>query len=116
MHAKSHKNREGIVYSTNPDFEYKLKSQTTQNETLPPGSQDLRVCIDRRNRSGKTVTLVTGFCGKEEDLEQLGKMLKSKCGTGGSVKHGEIIIQGDFAQRVLELLKQMGYKAKRAGG
>lgn len=115
MVKKSFKNRSGIVSSTNPDFQYN-SGEKEEEETLPPGHQDLRVMIDRKNRSGKTVTLVKGFKGKKEDLEALGKVLKSRCGTGGSVKEGEILIQGDVGQRILELLQQLGYRAKKAGG
>ncbi len=82
-------------------------------QTLPPSSQRLVVCIDRRNRGGKQVTLVKGFAGSETDLVALSKSLKTKCGTGGSAKDGEIVIQGDFRDKVVELLKSMGYGAKR---
>ncbi|MDD2490716.1 MAG: translation initiation factor, partial [Bacteroidales bacterium] len=82
-------------------------------ETPPPGKQKLVVAIDKRNRGGKQVTLVKGFTGKDEDIESLGKLLKNKCGTGGSVKEGEIIIQGDFRDRVVSLLLSLGYNAKR---
>jgi translation initiation factor 1 len=109
------KSRLNVVYSTNPDFQY-----TTQNgdeqQTLPPNKQNLRVCLDKKQRKGKQVTLVTGFTGTVEDLKDLGKELKTKCGTGGSVKDGEIIIQGDFCDKILELLVKSGYKAKRSGG
>ncbi len=106
------KKRIGVVYSTDPNFKY--TEQTEQEpETLEPGRQKLIVGIDRRNRSGKQVTLVTGFIGRDEDLAALGKMLKSKCGTGGSAKDGEIIIQGDFRDRIVEILTAAGYKAKR---
>lgn len=101
-----------MVYSTDPNFKY--TEQTEQEpETLEPGRQKLIVGIDRRNRSGKQVTLVTGFIGRDEDLAALGKMLKSKCGTGGSAKDGEIIIQGDFRDRIVEILTAAGYKARR---
>ncbi|MGB9746118.1 MAG: translation initiation factor [Bacteroidales bacterium] len=116
MVKKSFKGRSGIVYSTDPDFQYELGEKEEEEETLPPGQQDLRVMIDRKNRSGKTVTLVKGFRGKKEDLTELGKILKSRCGTGGSVKEGEILIQGDVAGRVLDILNQLGYRAKKAGG
>ena len=108
------KQRLGMVYSTNPDFEY---STTEEQEvtTLPAAQQNLRVWLDRKQRGGKTVTLVKGFVGTESDLTELGRMLKSKCGVGGSAKDGEIIIQGDHRDRVVELLLAAGYKCKKAG-
>ena len=102
-----------MVYSTNPDFQYEEESAAEQ-ETLPPARQNLRVGIDRRNRGGKQVTLVTGFVGSDEDLKALGRDLKLKCGVGGSAKGGEITIQGDFRDKVTALLQSMGYKAKRS--
>jgi translation initiation factor 1 len=111
----SNKNRNsGIVFSTNPDFRF----QPTEKEiaTLPPNQQNLRVMIDRKHRGGKQVTLITGFVGTDSDLEYLGRMLKSKCGTGGSSKDGEIIVQGDNRQKILDILLKEGYKAKAAGG
>ena len=106
------KARLGVVYSTNPDFQY-----TTQKEeeaaTLEPGKQRLIVGIDRRNRGGKQVTLITGFVGSADDLKELGRTLKTKLGVGGSAKDGDITIQGDFRDKVTELLKSMGYNAKR---
>lgn len=102
------KDRLNVVYSTNPDFNYQIK-QEEEPETLPPAQQRLRVLTDRKNRGGKTVTLVNGFIGKDNDLKELGKFLKNKCGAGGSTKDGEIIIQGDFKQRIIELLKQEGF-------
>lgn len=110
------KDRLNIVYSTNPNFQYETEEEEVQ-ATLPPGQQRLRVQLDRKNRGGKVVTLITGFTGTEEDLKDLGKLLKTKCGVGGSAKGGEIIVQGDFRQRVLELLKQEGYtQTKSVGG
>lgn len=105
----------GVVYSTNPEFKY-VYDQEEEHETLAPGRQDLRIMLDRKQRGGKQVTLVSHFVGKQADLEELGKFLKSKCGTGGTVKDHEIIIQGDFRQKILELLQKAGYKAKIAGG
>ena len=108
------KERLGMVYSTNPDFEY-TTAQEVQTPTLPPQQQDLRVWVDRKHRGGKTVTLVKGFVGTDEDLADLGRMLKSKCGVGGTAKDGEIIIQGDHRDRIMELLSKAGYKCKKAG-
>jgi translation initiation factor 1 len=106
------KERLGMVYSTNPDFEYETP-QTEQAETLPPAKQLLRVSLDRKRRAGKQVTLVGGFVGSDDDLAALGKMLKTRCGVGGSAKDGEIIIQGDFRDRVVELLQKEGYVKAR---
>ena len=103
-----------MVFSTNPDFKFNTNKEE-EPETLPMGKQDLRVWLDRKQRKGKEVTLITGFSGKEEDLKILGKSLKSKCGTGGTVKDGEILIQGDFCNKVIEILTKEGYKVKRAG-
>lgn len=106
------KRRLGVVYSTNPDFEFQ-QEDTQEDETLAPADQRLIVSIDRRNRGGKQVTLVTGFVGSGDDLAELGRTLKTKCGVGGTAKNGEITIQGDFRDKVTEILIQMGYKAKR---
>ncbi|MBO5419480.1 MAG: translation initiation factor [Bacteroidales bacterium] len=106
------KKRLGVVFSTNPDFTYETEAEAEQ-ETLKPEKQNLIVSIDRKGRGGKQVTLVTGFVGCSEDLAELGRTLKVKCGVGGSAKDGEITIQGDFRDRVTSLLKDMGYKARR---
>ena len=113
--SKKNKNIQGVVYSTNPDFEY-LKDVEEETDTLSNEKQDLRVMLDKKQRAGKAVTLITGFIGKDSDLQVLGKTLKTKCGVGGTVKEGEIMIQGDFRDKILQLLLQMGYKAKKAGG
>ena len=102
------KDRLNIVYSTNPDFQYETECEE-ETETLSKEKQQLRISLDKRNRGGKMVSLITGFVGKEEDLQALGKMLKVKCGVGGSAKDGEIIIQGDFRNKLLELLHKEGY-------
>ena len=112
MKKNDWKDRLGIMYSTNPDFQYQTE-QTEDPDTLAKEKQQLRVALDKRNRGGKMVTLVTGFIGKEEDLQILGKFLKVKCGVGGSAKDGEIIIQGDFRKKILELLLQDGYTKAR---
>lgn len=106
------KQRLGVVYSTDPNFNYATE-ETAEAETLEPSRQRLTVTIDRRNRGGKQVTLVSGFVGTQEDLAALGKTLKVKCGVGGSAKDGEITIQGDLRDKVTELLRNMGYNAKR---
>ncbi|MDQ1141021.1 translation initiation factor [Pedobacter agri] len=104
----------GIMYSTNPEFEY--HEEVDETTTPPNNQQDLRVILDKKNRGGKAVTLITGFKGKQDDLDILGKMLKTKCGVGGSVKDGEIMIQGDVRDKILGILQKDGYKVKKAGG
>ena len=106
------KERLGVVYSTNPDFKYETAA-TPEEETLPPGKQRLIVGIDRRNRGGKQVTLVSGFVGRADDLKELGRTLKTRLGVGGSAKDGEITVQGDFRDKVTEILRSLGYNAKR---
>lgn len=102
------KDRLNVVYSTNPDFSYEMDDDGEQ-VTLDTSQQNLRVQLDRKNRGGKVVTLITGFVGTDNDLKELGKLLKTKCGVGGSAKDAEIIVQGDFKQKILELLKKEGY-------
>lgn len=102
------KRRLGMVYSTNPDFNF-TEEDSGQPSTLPKQQQKLRVSMERAGRGGKTVTLVRGFVGSDEDLAALGKMLKQKCGVGGTAKDGEIVIQGDLRPRIVELLHSEGY-------
>lgn len=109
------KDRLGMVYSTNPDFNFESGNEN-EEVTLPPQQQKLIVSLDRRQRKGKSVTLVSGFKGTEEDLKALGRMLKVKCGVGGTAKDGEILIQGDFRAKVEEVLLREKYKVKRSGG
>ncbi len=106
------KDRVGVVFSTNPDFKY-TTAETEEADTLPPSRQRLIVGIDRRNRGGKQVTLITGFVGKADDLRELGRTLKTRLGVGGSAKDGEITIQGDFRDKVVSILQGLGYNAKR---
>jgi len=115
LNMGKNKGRKNVVYSTNQDFEYE-SDEELEEETLPNNQQNLRIMLDKKNRKGKAVTLVTGFVGTTDDLKNLGKMLKSKCGVGGTVKEGEIIIQGDFRDKIVDLLKSQDYKVKKAGG
>ncbi len=112
---KDWKKRLGMVYSTNPDFQYE-NTEEEKTETLAPRQQLLYVSLDKKNRKGKKVTLVEGFKGTTEDLKNLARELKSSCGVGGSVGDGNILIQGDFRDRVINLLQDKGFKVKRSGG
>jgi len=103
------KSRLNVVYSTNPDFKYET-TEDIQIETLSESQQRLKVQLDKRNRNGKAVTLITGFVGSDDDLKELGKFLKSKCGVGGSAKNGEILVQGDFREKITTLLIEKGYR------
>ncbi|WP_074225131.1 translation initiation factor [Algoriphagus halophilus] len=109
------KKRDGVVYSTSDDFEYQEEG-SEEMDTLTPAQQNLKVMLDKKARAGKKVTLVDGFIGTEDDLKELGKMLKNKCGVGGSAKDGEILIQGDHRDKVVQILQSSGYKAKKSGG
>ncbi len=106
------KNREGVVYSTSDNFAY-TEQQKHEAETLPPAKQNLRVMMDNSGRAGKQVTLVTGFVGTTEALETLTKLLKTKCGVGGSAKEGEILIQGDARDKIVTILTKEGFKARK---
>lgn len=116
MRKKNKPDKNGFVYSTNPNFSFNNEEEET-NITLPPNKQPLRIWLDAKQRAGKAVTLITGFVGNDSDIELLGKQLKNYCGTGGNVKNNEIIIQGDQREKVLQWLLKNGYKnSKKAGG
>lgn len=106
------KKRQGIVYSTNESFKYEIDSNE-EVETLSPAKQNLKIFTDTKQRKGKIVTIVSGFIGKEDDLNILAKEVKTKCGTGGTVKDGEIIIQGDFTEKIYDFLVKLNYKTKK---
>lgn len=112
--ANDWKDRLGMVYSTNPDFKYQTNQQS-EDETLSPAEQKLTVSLDKKARKGKKVTLISGFVGTADDLKELAKTLKSKCGVGGSAKDGEILVQGDFRDKIADILTQMEYKVKISG-
>lgn len=111
MKSNDWKDRLNVVYSTNPDFNYETEDKTDA-ETLPKAKQNLRVSIDKRNRGGKVVTLITGFVGTDDDKKELCRLLKTKCGVGGSVKEERIIIQGEFKQKINEILLKEGYRSR----
>ena len=111
--GKNKKNRKGIMYSTNPDFEYEYENQ--EMETLPASKQNLKICIDK-HRAGKISVIIKNFVGTTDDLKKLGKLLKKKCGVGGSTKNGEVIIQGNMREKVMKILQKEGFHYKRVGG
>lgn len=110
---KNKKSKKGVIYSTNPNFKFEYENKET--ETLPNNEQCLRVYIDK-HRSGKTAIIIKGFIGTTGALKELGKMLKTKCGVGGSTKKGELIIQGNVRDKIMDILKDEGYNFKRVGG
>lgn len=112
--SKKDKNRVNVVYSTNPDFQYRNEEEGDL-ETLPPQQQNLKIFLDRMG-GGKMLSRVSGFVGTEADLTELARLLKQKCGVGGNAKEGQILIQGDNRDKLLEILTKAGYKAKKAGG
>lgn len=111
MSKKNKPDAKGFVYSTDPSFRFETDNE--QQETLPPAQQQLKISLETKHRAGKTVTLVDGFVGSIDDLESLGKQLKNACGTGGSAKEGEIIVQGDHRDKILQWLLKNGYKARK---
>lgn len=112
--GKKGKKASGVVYSTNDDYDYDYDEQ--EEETLPPSEQVLHCCYEKKGRGGKEVTVIRNFIGTEDDMKDLAKLLKTKCGTGGSAKNGEIVIQGNVRDKVMEILNKEGYKTKRIGG
>jgi len=110
---KNKKNKKGVMYSTNPDFEFEYENEKMY--TLANNQQNLKVCIDK-HRAGKIAIIIKGFIGTADDLKALGKILKEKCGVGGSAKNGEIIIQGNLRDKVMDILAKEGYNYKRVGG
>lgn len=113
--SNKNKKKEGIVYSTDPNFTYQ-QQEKRENKSLPPEQQTLIIQLDKKQRKGKVVTLISGFAENEDDLKALGKWLKTKCGSGGTVKDDQILIQGEFRDTVSQLLQEKGYKTKKSGG
>lgn len=113
--SNKNKHKTGIVYSTNPDFSYQ-QNENEELEILPPAQQNLRIWLEKNHRGGKEVTVIKNFVGNEDVMQNLCKDIKTKCGTGGSVKNGEILIQGDQRKKISEYLQKAGYKFKLAGG
>ena len=111
--GRDKKNKKGVMYSTNPNFEYEYEDN--KMETIPNNQQNLKVCIDK-HRAGKVVVIIRDFIGTTDELKSLGKILKTKCGVGGSAKNGEIIIQGNVREKVMEILSREGYNYKKVGG
>lgn len=114
MAKKKKQTYQGVVYSTDPQFNYHVDRE--EIETLPPAQQQLKIALDKKQRGGKSVTLVHNFKGTDDDLVALGKKLKQQCGVGGTVKEGVILIQGDFKAKVMAILQELGYKVKGVGG
>jgi len=115
MKKNDWKRREGVVFSTNPEFSFQ-EQHGPVTETLPPHQQRLTIFLDKSGRAGKQVSVVSGFVGTQADLDTLAKLLKTKCGVGGACKEGEILIQGDVRDKLVQILSQANYKAKRSGG
>ena len=112
MKQNDWKSQLNIVYSTNPQFMQEQESEEEKETTLPPSEQRLKIMLDKKNRKGKEATIITGFAGSDDDLKELARRLKTKCGVGGSARGGEILIQGDRRQKVKELLEKEGYNAR----
>ncbi len=113
--SNKNKNKNGIVYSTNPDFQYEYINETEEQETLEPGKQKLYLSLDRKQRNGKQVTVIENFIGKEKDFRNLEKLIKTKCSVGGTCKDYQIILQGDVRNKVEKILLELGYKVIRIG-
>lgn len=113
MSSNDWKRRSGVVYSTDPAYSYAAAGDPDRPATLAPAKQQLRVALDRRHRGGKQVTVVADFVGSDDDLKELGKLLKQRCGVGGTAKDGEILIQGDFRDKIVRILVEAGYKARK---